>query len=397
LDASGTIMAISKKLSRQIEQSSWIRKMFEEAERLRRERGPDAILDLSLGNPIEEPPAALIENLRQLAADDRPGTHRYMPNAGFPETRKAIADLIAREQGISISAEHVIMSCGAAGGLNVVLKTLLDPGDEVLIFAPYFVEYLFYIDNHGGAGVVVESDDEFQPNPDRLAAAITTRTKAVIINSPNNPTGVVYRPETIRQMAAVLSEGAARIGHPIYLISDEVYRHLVYDPVELAAVFREYGDSLIVNSFSKDLGLAGERIGYVAVCPRAADAGQLITGCINTTRTLGFVSAPALLQRVVQRSLGSRVSLDVYRRNRDVLCEALAAAGLRVIKPAGAFYLFPACPQPDDVEYCAMLRDQHGLMVVPGSGFGRAGHVRIAYSVDHDTARRAAEKIRKLS
>jgi aspartate aminotransferase len=373
----------------QMQRSSWIRRMFEEAERIKKERGAGSVFDLSLGNPIEEPPGQLLASLKSAATAAAAGTHRYMNNAGYPDARAAVAEMVSREQGVRVSENHVLMSCGAAGALNVVLKSLLDPGDEVVIFAPFFVEYVFYADNHNGRVKIVESDAGFQPDPGRLADAITENTKAVIINSPNNPTGVVYSRELVRQVAAVLQEKSRRFGREIYLISDEVYRHIVYDDIELPAVLAEYPNSIIVNSFSKDLGLAGERIGYIALSPGICDLESLFSACTTATRILGFVNAPALMQRSIRTCLDSRVDLDLYRHNRKVLCDGLSRGGFRVVEPAGAFYIFPQCPQPDDVACCAALREQ-GVIVVPGSGFGRPGYIRLAYSVDRETATKAA-------
>jgi aspartate aminotransferase len=379
-----------------MERSSWIRKMFEEAERLKQELGEGAIVDLSLGNPIAEPPAAFLESLKAEVLTSELGAHRYMVNAGYPATRAAVAALVASEQASPVTESHILMSCGAAGALNVVLKSLLDPGDEVIVLAPFFVEYLFYAQNHGGVPRVIESDDTFQPDPTRLAEAITEKTKVVIINTPNNPTGVVYSTAAVRQIAEVLSAHASRIGHPIYLVSDEVYRHIVYDNVELPAMFREYRDSVIVTSFSKDLGLAGERIGYIALSPNLEDVEEMFAACATTTRTLGYVNAPALMQRGIRACLDARVDVELYRGNREILCEALVKAGFDVVRPTGAFYVFPRCPDPDDVAYCAYLRDK-GIIVVPGSGFGRKGHIRISYSVTRETAQKAAEKFQQLA
>jgi aspartate aminotransferase len=382
-------LSISQKMREQMQRSSWIRKMFEEAEQLKRERGSGAVFDLSLGNPIQEPPTRFLESLRSAAGASDAGTHRYMNNAGYPEARASVAEMVSREQGLRVTESHVIMSCGAAGALNVVLKALLDPGDEVVVLAPFFVEYLFYVDNHHGTARVAETAADFQPDPARLAGAVTPKTKAVIINSPNNPTGVTYSAKTMKQLAEALSQQAARLGREIYLISDEVYRHITYDDAPLPAVFADYPNSIIVNSFSKDLGLAGERVGYIAISPRIADAEALFSACTTATRVLGFVNAPAMMQRSIRTCLDARVDMDLYRRNRDVLCEGLSRGGFHVVQPTGAFYIFPRCPQGDDIACCAALRDR-GVIVVPGSGFGRPGHIRLAYSVDHQTAVKAA-------
>lgn len=372
--------------------------MFEEAERLKKERGEEAIVDLSLGNPIAEPPAEMLASLKSAVIDAPPGTHRYMNNAGYPETRKAVAELVSGEQGVQLSENNILMTCGAAGAMNVVLKALLDPGDEVIIFAPFFVEYKFYADNHGGVAKVVESDEDFQPNAERLAAAITEKTKAVIINNPNNPTGVVYNVEAVRSLTRVLSKAAERIGHPIYLLSDEVYRHMVYDDAEVAGVFKNYPDAIITTSCSKDLGLAGQRIGYIAINPRMNIAAQLFSACVTTNRVLGFVNANALMQRAVRNCLDARVDMGFYAKNRDILLDALDMAGLQVVQPGGAFFVFPKCPkdQPDDVAYCARLIET-GIIAVPGSGFGRPGHIRLSYSVDRATIERAAKMFKSLA
>jgi aspartate aminotransferase len=382
-------VSISQKMREQMQRSSWIRRMFEDAERIKKERGADAVFDLSLGNPIEEPPSRFLESMRSAAHDPASGTHRYMNNAGFPTTRAAVAQMVSKEQGVQLNENHVIMSCGAAGALNAVLKAILDPGDEVIIFAPFFVEYIFYIDNHNGTARIVESDAAFQPDPGRLAEAITDRTKAVIINTPNNPTGVVYSGALMREMAAVLKEASRRHGREIYLLSDDVYRHIVYDDTPLPAVFTEYPSSIIVSSFSKDLGLAGERIGYIALSPAVGELEALFSACVTATRVLGFVNAPALMQRSILACLDARVDMDLYRHNRQVLCDGLARGGFRFVEPMGAFYIFPQCPEPDDVACCAVLRDK-GVIVVPGSGFGRPGHIRLAYSVERQTAVKAA-------
>jgi aspartate aminotransferase len=388
-------MAISRSLQQQMEGSSLIRRMFEEAEQLKRERGADSVIDLSLGNPILEPPPQFIDALRNAVLHPPSGAHRYMTNAGYQETRAAVARLISDEQGVNLTDSHVLMTCGTAGGMNVVLKALLDPDDEVVIFAPFFVEYPFYVQNHGGQTRIVDTDDGFQPDAARLSAALTPKTKAVIINSPNNPTGVVYSPRTIKAVAEALTAASARFGRPIYLISDEVYSHILYDDAVASAIFQEYPNSVLVTSFSKDLGLPGERIGYIALSPRLESVDQLFSACVVTNRILGFINAPALMQRAITVCLGASVQLDTYRRNRKVLCDALTAAGISFVRPGGAFYIFPRSPDPDDVAYCRRLKD-HGLIAVPGSGFGRNGHFRLAYCVDEKTVDKAALVFQKM-
>jgi aspartate aminotransferase len=376
-------------MAEQMSRASWIRKMFEEAAQVTLERGAEAVCDFTLGNPVMPPPAEFSTVLREAALDERSGMHRYMSNAGYPEVREAVAVHVEREHGQAMTAGHIVMCCGAAGGLNVVLKALLDPGDEVIAFGPYFPEYVFYVENHGGVLRIVESADDFQPHAARVEAALTPRTKAIIVNSPNNPTGVVYSDQSIRRLAEVLRRGEQRIGHPIYLLADDIYRRLVYDGVKCPSFLAAYRNTVIVNSFSKDLSIPGERIGYIAVSPTAADAANVAEACVTATRTLGFVNAPALAQRVVARCLDAKIDLSRYVRNRDVICAALRQGGFSVDTPGGAFYVFPRCPIADDIACCEALR-KRGVFVVPGTGFGRPGHVRLAYCVSHETCLRAA-------
>jgi aspartate aminotransferase len=369
--------------------SSWIRRMFDAAAVLKAQRGEGAVFDFSLGNPVAAPPPEFLASLRNAVSEPPAGAHRYMTTAGYPDVRAAVARHVEQDYGLAITADHIVMSCGAAGGLNVALKALLDPGDEALAFSPYFPEYPFYADNHGGTLRLVESGADFQPDADRLAAAITPRTRAIIINSPNNPTGVVYPRRILVSLAEALTDGARRVGHPIYLVADDIYRHLVFDGVEVPSLPELYRNTIVVNSFSKNLGIAGERIGYIAVPPKADDAGAVFDACVTATRILGFVNAPALMQRTIGRCLGARVDVTLYQRNRDVLCDALEKGGFGVQRPGGAFYLFPKCPDPDDRACCEALCER-GIVVVPGTGFGRPGHFRLAYCVAHETCVTAA-------
>ena len=381
-------MPISRKIAENLGRSSWIRKMFEEGERLRRERGPEAVFDYSLGNPDQEPPPEFREALLALAEDPPPGIHRYMSNAGYTESRAAVARRLAEETGLSVTAEHVVMTCGAGGALNVILKTLLNPGEEVVVVAPYFVEYGFYIENHGGRVVVAESGEDFQLDLDSLARAVGPRTRALIINSPNNPTGAVYPAESLRALDELLAAKEAEFGTAIYVISDEPYAKLVYDGVRVPPVFPLLRHSLIATSHSKDLALAGERIGYAAVNPRIPDADQIAAGMVFANRTLGFVNAPALMQRLVAGLQGMAVGVESYRERRDILYDHLVSLGFEVVKPAGAFYLFPKSPIPDDVAF-AQMAARHGLLIVPGSGFGRPGYFRLAYCLPKETILRS--------
>jgi aspartate aminotransferase len=395
-------MAISRAVTDLMAGASWIRRMFEEGVRLKQRLGADQVADLSLGNPVIEPPPAVVERLRLLAADETVGRHRYMPNAGYPETRAAVASHLERRTGVPYTGSHVVMTVGAGGGLNVILKALLDPGDEVVLLAPYFVEYLFYVKNHGGAPVVVQTDARFRPVARDVRAAIGPRTRAVIVNSPNNPTGVVYPAEDLHALAAVLTEASALQRRPVYLVSDEPYRALRYDGVKVPWPVHHYRDTIHVTSFSKDLALPGERIGYLAVNP-ASEGGEELVGALTfANRILGFVNAPALQQRLVAGLMDVSVPLEGYVRRRATLLQALEGAGYDVVRPAGAFYLFPRVPGGgDDLAFVTACLEER-LVVVPGSGFGRPGHFRLSYAVedrDVDLAAsalaRVAERVRR--
>lgn len=377
-------MAISKKIEGFLSSASFIRKMFEEGERLRKIHGPDKVYDFTLGNPNVEPPEKFREELKKLALNPVPGMHRYMSNAGYPETRAAVAEVLAEESGLPVKAEHVIMTTGAGGALNVVLKTLLDEGEEVIVFKPYFVEYKFYVDNHSGKIVDIPADKNFLPDLKALAAAIGPATKALLINSPHNPTGVVYSEEILEGLGKVLSQKEAELGRSIYLISDEPYSKIVYGGVKVPSVFKHYRNSIKVTSHSKDLALPGERIGYIAVNPGIEPLGVLLDGLVFANRTLGFVNAPALMQRIVASLQRESVNVEEYREKRDILYNHLTSLGFEMVKPDGAFYLFPKSPIPDDVEFVKMAQN-HNLLLVPGSGFGMPGYFRIAYCIDKQT------------
>ncbi len=361
-----------------MEKSSWIRKMFEEGIRLKKEFGEENVFDLSLGNPVIEPPQEVQSALVQAAKDISPGLHRYMPNAGFEDVRAAVAETLSEECKVALSANDLVMVCGAAGGLNIALKTLLDSGDEVIIFAPYFVEYLFYADNHGGKAVSVKTQGDFTLDFDSLRNALNEKTKAVIINSPNNPTGVVYSREELKQLAAILKEHSDKSGKPVYLISDDPYQKITFDGVEAANILEFYENTIYITSHSKDIALPGERIGFVAVHPKCQDAGNLMAGLIFSNRVLGFVNAPALIQRVVKNVQGVTVDVEQYRKKRDFLYGELTRIGYEVVKPQGAFYFFPKSPIEDEVEFVRKLAEKK-VLVVPGRGFGSPGYFRISY------------------
>ena len=371
-------MAISEKVSGFMEKSSWIRKMFEEGIWLKKQFGEENIFDLSLGNPVIEPPDQVQAALVKAAKDISPGLHRYMPNAGLQDVREAIAKTLSNECQVSLSANDLVMVCGAAGGLNITLKTLLDSGDEVLIFAPYFVEYLFYADNHGGKAVAVKTHDDFKLDMDALKDALSEKTKAVIVNSPNNPTGVVYSREELKQLAEVLKAHSEKTGKAVYLISDDPYKKITFDEVEAVNILELYENSIYITSHSKDIALPGERIGFVAVHPKCEDAGNLMAGLIFSNRVLGFVNAPALIQRVVKNVQGVTVDVEQYKKKRDFLYGELTSIGYDVVKPQGAFYFFPKSPIDDEVEFVKKLAEKK-VLVVPGRGFGCPGYFRISY------------------
>ena len=370
--------------------------MFEEGDRLATKFGAENVYDFSLGNPQEEPPYIVRNTLKNLVMDSPPGMHRYMSNAGYLETRKAVASTISTEAHINFPPGNVVMTNGAAGALNVVLKSLLDPGDEVIIFSPFFVEYMFYIRNSQGIPVVCRTNpDNFHPDPEKLAAVLSDRTRAVIINSPNNPTGVIYSEEILRSLAEVLQNQEEKTGKPVYVISDEPYKKITYDDIRMPEILNIFRNSLIVNSYSKSLGLAGERIGYVAVSTEIDESELLISALIFCQRTLGFVNAPALAQRLIQKASGESVDVSGYRAKRDLLYNALKEFGFTCVKPQGAFYLFPRTPG-DESEFIHAAQE-HNLLFVPGKGFGCPGHFRISYCTDKEMIKRAIPVIKKLA
>jgi aspartate aminotransferase len=377
-------MTIAKKIKLSISQSSMIRKMFDEGPILRKKYGADKVYDFSLGNPNVEQPEEFKRELINLAAEIIPMKHGYMPQAGYQETRQAIAQKINKTSGLRMDADHVIMSCGAGGALNVILKALLDPGDEVIVLKPLFLEYSFYIENFGGIVKYAQTKKDFSPDIAAIAEAICDKTKAIIINSPNNPTGVVYSEKEIAELSAMLLAKSREMGKTIYLISDEPYAEIVFDGVTVPSVLKAYPNSIVAYSYSKTLSLPGERIGYIAMSPHIAEVGDLISALILCTRILGFVNAPALMQRIVARLQDVAVDVKIYQKKRDLLCAGLAKAGYKFEKPQGAFYLFVQSPIPDDVEFVKILLKKN-ILVVPGSGFGGPGYFRIAFCVDDAT------------
>jgi aspartate aminotransferase len=387
-------MAVSKKMNSFAQSSSWIRKMFEEGAKLKAEFGAENIYDFSLGNPDLPPPPEFQNTLETLAASEAPGVHAYMPNGGYPFVRDAVAAQLSIEQGITLSRNEILMTCGAAGGLNVVLKALLDPDDEVIILAPFFVEYKFYVDNHGGVSKVVATDDEFNPDLDAIAAAINEKTKAILINSPNNPTGQIYSAQTLAKLGEKLTAAADKYNSTIYLISDEPYRKIVFDDHEVPSIMLAYQNSIVVSSYSKDLSLPGERIGYIAVHPEIVEKEPLLEALTLGNRILGFVNAPALMQRVVAELQGTTVDNSIYIRRRETFCKILSDAGYQFMPPKGAFYIFPKSPLDDDVEFVRILQEQK-ILAVPGKGFGAPGYFRLAFCVEDTVIERSAGSFHK--
>ena len=389
-------MPVSEKIRGFVEQGGWIRRMFEAGITLKAQFGEDNVFDLSLGNPVVEPPEVFHQELRRLAEHPIKGMHRYMPNAGYRETRQAVADGLAAETGLAFTANDIVMTCGAAAALNVVLKTILNPAEEVIILSPYFVEYGYYVDNHNGVTVTVPTTSDFQPDLAAIGAAITPMTRAIIINSPNNPTGVVYSAEHLQGLADLLLRKQEQYGTEVFIISDEPYRRIIFDGLTYPQVFPHYTNTVVVNSHAKDLALPGERIGYIAINPDYHERAELADGFTFCNRMLGFVNAPALMQHLVRSLQGVSVDPGDYQRKRDYLYAHLIELGYSVIRPQGAFYLFPKSPIEDDVTFVDALQ-QWNVLTVPGTGFGTPGYFRIAYCVEDRVLEGALEGFSKAA
>ena len=377
-------MPVSNKIKNFMEQGSWIRKMFEEGISLKRQYGEENVFDLSLGNPVIDPPDEFFAKLRDIADNPTSGMHRYMPNAGLPETREAVARQLTDEAGIPFTLNEIIMTCGAGGALNVVMKTLIDPGDEFVIFAPFFVEYRFYADNHGGSCKVVPPDRDFLPDLEAFRDSVTPKTRGVLINSPNNPTGVLYSSDVLSNLCEVIREKEEEYGTQIYLVSDEPYRRLIFDDLEYPHIFDHHVRSIVATSHSKDLALPGERIGYIAIHPECPDKQEIIDGMVFCNRTLGFVNAPALAQHLVASLQSVTVDVSLYERKRNFLYAELTGMGYSVVRPQGAFYMFPKSPIEDDVEFVDKLKEER-VLAVPGTGFGLPGYFRLSYCLNDET------------
>lgn len=376
-------MTVAKKIETILNRSSWIRKMFEEGTRLKAQYGEDRVYDFSLGNPNVRAPECFDEALNEATCTCE-GDHGYMPNTGYPFVRKAVADFLSGEQAVAVTENEIVMTCGASGAINIALKALLDPGDEVVTPVPCFVEYGFYADNHGGVLKTVPTRSDFTLDLDALAGAVTAKTKVVLINSPNNPTGQIYSRDSLVALGRILEEKSKAHGRVIYLISDEPYRKIVFDGHSVPSIFTCYADSILATSYSKDISIPGERIGFAAVNPRATHLKLVMDGLALANRILGFVNAPALMQRIVACIQGTSVDISEYARKRELICRGLAECGYDFITPPGTFYLFPRSPVPDDVEFVKVLQEER-ILVVPGSGFNGPGHFRIAFCVDDAT------------
>jgi len=377
-------MTISKNIESIMTRSSWIRRMFEQGAVLKAKYGAEEIFDFSLGNPNIKPPDKFLNALKNIVNQADKLEHSYMPNTGYPHVRKAVGEYLSKELEVKLSENEVIMTCGAAGALNVIFKTIINSGDEIVTPAPYFMEYNFYADNHGGILKAVPTKCDFTLDIDAISSGITNRTKAVLINSPNNPTGQVYSEESLIKLGNLLKKKGKALGKTLYLLSDEPYRKIIYDGCNVPSILKCYKESIIASSYSKDISIPGERIGYIAVNPEATYKEDLLNGMALANRILGFVNAPALMQKVVSSVQGSTVDIDQYARKKDLLCDGLSDCGYKFTKPLGAFYLFPETPIKDDVQFIKMLQDEF-ILAVPGSGFGYPGYFRIAFCVDDNT------------
>ena len=391
---------ISGKMKPLVENNSVIRVMFEEGKRLAAIYGAENVYDFSLGNPnVPAPPEveqAILDTLRE---EESTFVHGYMSNAGYEDVRETIAQSLNSRFGTKFSQKNILMTVGAASGLNVILKTILNPGDEVIVFAPYFVEYGNYVRNYDGQLTVISPNTvDFQPNLEEFAEKITGRTKAVIINTPNNPTGVVYSHETLTRLAEIMRQKTKELGTEMVLISDEPYRELAYDGVEVPYVTKYYADTVVCYSYSKSLSLPGERIGYLVIPDEFTDSEAVFTAATIANRVLGCVNAPSLMQRVIKRCIeaDARVNLEAYDKNRNLLYQGLKKLGFSCIKPEGAFYLFVKAPEEDEKAFCACAQ-KHNLLLVPGSSFACPGYVRIAYCVSEDQIARAMPAFEALA
>lgn len=389
---------ISNNMKSLVSNSSTIRAMFEEGKRLSEIYGVENVFDYSIGNPNVEPPESVKKVINEILNEETPNlVHGYMNNSGYEDVRDAISTFLNKKNALTLSRDNIIMTCGAAGGLNIILKSILNPEDEVITFSPYFGEYANYVKNFNGKLVTCSTNtDTFEPDLDALTKIINNKTKALIINNPNNPTGVIYSKEVIQALADLLNEKQKELNTTIYLISDEPYREIVYDNAEVPCLLKYYNNTFIGYSYSKSLSLPGERIGYVVINSLMEDFEEMASALNIANRILGFVNAPSLFQRVIGRTLGSEVDVDIYKKNRDLLYNHLISLDFTCVKPEGAFYLFPKTPIEDDKKFCEDAK-QFNLLLVPGSAFGCPGHVRLAYCISYEKIKNSLQAFDKLA
>lgn len=383
---------ISKYINQAMEQSSWIRRMFEVGREMKLSLGTENVYDLSLGNPILEPPPEFFRVFQKIATNTSSGRHRYMSNAGFEDVREKVALYLRQKSMLNTEMKHIIMSCGAGGAINVILKTILDPGEEVVIMAPYFSEYIFYIHNQQGKVVVADTDDQFDLDLEELERKITPRTKAIIVNSPNNPTGKTYSKNSLMGLVMLLKERQKKYQKDIYIISDEPYREITFDGKSITSIVSLYENSFMAYSWSKSLAVPGDRIGYIAVNPEMNDIDRVIDGLIFSTRILGFINASAVMQLAVGDLLHATVKVSYYETKRDYIYHRLTEAGYEIFKPEGTFYMFPRAPGGNDIAFIQTAKERR-VLVVPGIGFGRSGHFRISFCVDDRTIERGLDQL----
>lgn len=388
---------ISSKMRTMILNNSTIREMFEEGKRLASIYGEENVFDFSIGNPNVEPPEEIKAIIKRIVDEERPNLiHGYMNNSGYEDVRKAIAHNLSKEYKLKLKYENIIMTCGAAGGLNIILKSILDPEDEVIVFAPFFGEYINYVNNFNGIVKVISANTtNFQLNLEELKNQISKKTKAVIINSPNNPSGVIYSEETIKKLSKILREKQLEFNKDIYIISDEPYREIIYDKNKVPCILNYYENSFIVYSYSKSLSLPGERIGYVVVNKNMNTFKDVIASLNIANRILGFVNAPSLFQRVIKESLNLEVDTNIYKKNRDLLYNHLISIGFKCLKPDGAFYLFPKSPIEDDVKFCEDAK-RFNILAVPGKTFGCKGYFRLSYCISYDKIKKSLKAFDEL-
>lgn len=387
---------IAERLKPLMANNSVIRAMFEEGAAMKAQFGAENVYDFSLGNPNVPAPREVNEAMVRILGKGGQEIHGYMNNAGFPDVREAVAASINSKQGTSFTAANILMTCGAAGGLNVALQTVVNPGEEILVFSPYFLEYNWYVDNVGGKVVPLATDGDFMPDLSDLEAKIGPNTRALLLNSPNNPTGVVYSEETVRRIADILLRKQEELGRTLFLLSDEPYRDLVYDGVQVPFLTKHYPNTIVSYSFSKSLSLPGERIGYLVI-PDEMDEGRLVYDTAsNVNRILGFVNAPSLIQKVIGECIDAKVDIDYYDRNRKALYGLVTELGFSCARPQGAFYLFMKSPLEDDKAFVAAAK-KHRILMVSGGAFGKPGYVRMAYCVSYETILAARASFAKLA